>query len=67
MEKQFVTILQITKKDGQSFTAEVYSDSAEQAYIKEKTYKTLVGTSEDYDAIELIGTYKKVSLKVIGE
>lgn len=63
----FVTLVKLTDKNSKSFTMELFSRTAEEAYLKEKTVNSLVKVKEDIEKAELIGTYKRVELKVIGD
>lgn len=71
----FVTLLQVTATKDENnlafktphvFTVELYSETAEQAYFKERGYQKLF-EGKNVDKVELIGTYKKINLKVVGE
>ena len=65
---QYVTLVDATTvTDNQKFTVELYSNSAEEAYFKEKTFTKLFDTRTDIKNPELVGTFKRVTLKVIGE
>lgn len=63
----FVTLVKLTDKNSKSFTMELFSRTAEEAYLKEKTVNSLVKVKEDIEKAELIGTYRRVELKVIGD
>lgn len=68
MELQYVTLVNAyTVADDKKFTVELYSTNAEEAYFKEKTFKKLFETRTDVKDPELVGTFKRVTLKVIGE
>lgn len=65
---QYVTLVDATTvTDNKKFTVELYSTNAEEAYFKEKTFKKLFDTRTDIKNPELVGTFKRVTLKVIGE
>ena len=66
-ELKFVTLIRMHAEGDKSFTVELYSKSAEEAYVKEKTIDKLVETQSNIKKAELIGTFKRVTLKVIGE
>ena len=66
-EGSYITVVGLTSKDDKKFTVELFSDTAEDAYVKEMAVGKIFGEREDIKAIELIGTYKRVTLKVIGE
>lgn len=63
----YVTLLRLTDKDNKSFTVELYSKDAEEAYLKEKAKDKLFAEKEEVKSVDLIGTFKRVELKVIGE
>ena len=68
MEFQYVTLVNAyTVADNKKFTVELYSKNAEEAYFKEKTFEKLFETRTDIQNPELVGTFKRVTLKVIGE
>ena len=63
----YVTLVMLTSTDDKKFTVELYSPSAEEAFIKELALGKLFGEREDVKEIQLVGTYKRVDLKVVGE
>lgn len=66
-DSKFVTLFKMFPKEGKPFTVELYSVTAEEAYIKERTINKLVETQGNVDHAELLGTFKRVNLKVVGE
>ena len=66
-ELKFVTLVRMHSTDDKSFTIELYSKTAEEAYVKERTIDKLVETQSNIKRGELIGTYRRVALKVVGE
>lgn len=64
---KFVTLFKMIPKEGKPFTVELYSLTAEEAYVKERTIDKLVETQSNIERAELIGTFRKVALKIVGE
>lgn len=64
---RFVTLVRMITKDNKPFTIELYSETAEQAYLKERTIDKIVEQQSNVERGEVIGTFKRVELKVVGE
>lgn len=64
---RFVTLVRMVTTDNKPFTIELFSETAEQAYFKERTIDKIVEEQSNVDHGEIIGTYRRVELKVIGE
>ena len=63
----YVTIFRVTDVDNKSVTVELFSKHAEDAYLKEMAKDKLFESNDKIQNVELIGSYKKVELKVVGE
>ena len=64
---RLVTLVRMITKDNKPFTIELYSETAEQAYLKERTIDSIVEKQANVERGEIIGTYRRVDLKVVGE
>ena len=65
--KKFVTLFSVTDVDNKTFTVELFSDDAEEAYFKEKAKGKLFSSNDKIIDVSVLGTFRKVELKVIGE
>lgn len=63
----YVTLLRLFTKDEKSFILELFSETAEEAYLKEKSVQKIIDLREDVKAGVLLGTFKRTTLKIIGE
>ena len=63
----YVTLVELISTDDKKFTVELFSPSAEQAFFKEHALDRLFGERDDIKSTRLIGTFKRVNLRVIGE
>lgn len=59
--KKYVTLVSITSNQDKVVTMELWSDTVEEAFAKEQTYKK-IEEQENIKSVQLIGTYKNVTL-----
>ena len=64
---KFVTLIRMYADDNKNFTVEMYSKTAEEAYVKERTIDKVVEKQSNIKRAELIGTFRRVALKIVGE
>lgn len=55
----------IAKDEDKKFYTEIFAESAEDAYLKEKAAKALLEKNEKVASAEVIGVYKKVSFDIV--
>ena len=63
----YVTLIRLFTHDEKSYILELFSETAEEAYLKEKATQKLIDLKEDVKAGVLLGSFKRTTLKVIGE
>lgn len=62
----FLILAEVTAKDeDKKFYTEIFAESAEDAYLKEKAAKALLEKNEKVASAEVIGVYKKVSFDIV--
>lgn len=66
-KKDYVTLFSVTDVDGKTFTVELFSSNAEEAFFKEMAKDKLFAANNKIKNVSLVGTFKSVTLKVIGE